>query len=509
MTAPALRISGITKRFGSLVANDAISLELGQGEVVALLGENGAGKTTLMNILFGHYIADEGTVEAFGEALPPGDPRAALAAGIGMVHQHFTLADNMSVLENIVLGTQNAWSWRLDRTQARSRIRELSRDFGLAVEPDRQVAALSVGERQRVEILKALYRNARILILDEPTAVLTPGETEALFGTLKMLVAKGLSIIFISHKLHEVMAVSDRVLVLRAGRIAGERTTRETTRQELAALMVGEEVKAPAVAPVSRGRALLTLDGVSTAPQGGGSRLDDVSLALHEGVITGLAGVSGNGQAALAALLAGTAAPASGMMSVDGATVADWSPRRALAAGVARIPEDRHAVGTIADMSVTENVISERYRSARFSSRGLVDWKAARGFAEGLIRDYDVKCPSPDTRIRLLSGGNIQKLILGRALDPEPKIILANQPTRGLDVGAVAYVHGRLLEARARGAAILLISEDLDEIVALSDEVRAMFRGRISTPSQRGERSIRDLGELMAGHGLEAAHHAA
>jgi ABC-type uncharacterized transport system ATPase subunit len=509
MAAPALRISGITKRFGSLVANDAISLELGLGEVVALLGENGAGKTTLMNILFGHYVADEGGVEAFGKALPPGDPRAALAAGIGMVHQHFTLADNMSVLENIVLGTQSPWSLRLDRAQARSRIRELSRDFGLAVDPDRQVAALSVGERQRVEILKALYRDARILILDEPTAVLTPGETDALFATLKMLVAKGLSIIFISHKLHEVMAVSDRVLVLRAGRIAGERTTRDTTRQELAALMVGEEVQAPAVAPVSRGRALLTLDNVSTAPLGGGSRLDGVSLALHEGVITGLAGVSGNGQAALAALLAGTAVPADGVMMIDAEAIANWSPRTALAKGVARIPEDRHAVGTIADMSVTENVISERYRSERFSSRGLVDWKAARGFAETLIRDYDVKCPSPDTRIRLLSGGNIQKLILGRALDPEPKIILANQPTRGLDVGAVAYVHGRLLEARARGAAILLISEDLDEIMALSDEVRVMFRGRISAPSQRGERSIRELGELMAGHGAEAGHHAA
>ncbi|WP_421928679.1 ABC transporter ATP-binding protein [Neoaquamicrobium sediminum] len=509
MTAPALRISGITKRFGSLVANDAISLELGLGEVVALLGENGAGKTTLMNILFGHYVADEGTVEVFGEALPPGDPRAALAAAIGMVHQHFTLADNMSVLENIVLGTQSPWSLRLDRAQARSRIRELSRDFGLAVEPDRQVAALSVGERQRVEILKALYRDARILILDEPTAVLTPGETDALFATLKMLVAKGLSIIFISHKLHEVMAVSDRVLVLRAGRIAGERTTRDTTRQELAALMVGEEVQAPAVAPVSRGRALLTLDNVSTAPLGGGSRLDGVSLALHEGVITGLAGVSGNGQTALAALLAGTAVPADGVMMIDAEAIANWSPRTALAKGVARIPEDRHAVGTIADMSVTENVISERYRSERFSSRGLVDWKAARGFAETLIRDYDVKCPSPDARIRLLSGGNIQKLILGRALDPEPKIILANQPTRGLDVGAVAYVHGRLLEARARGAAILLISEDLDEIMALSDEVRVMFRGRISAPSQRGERSLSELGELMAGHGAEAAHHAA
>ncbi len=510
MTAPVLRISGVTKRFGSLVANDSISLTLMPGEVIALLGENGAGKTTLMNILFGHYVADEGGVEAFGRPLPPGDLRAALDAGIGMVHQHFTLADNMTVLENIALGTQSAWSLRLDRAAARARIGELARDFGLGVEPDRLVSSLSVGERQRVEILKALYRDARILILDEPTAVLTPLETEALFRTLKMLVAKGLSVIFISHKLGEVMAVSDRVLVLRGGRLSGERATAGATRQELAALMVGQEVAAPPVPPVDRGRPLLALENVSTAPGPGGSALDGVSLTLTEGVVTGLAGVSGNGQAALAALLSGTAAPFSGTLRIRGEAVAGWSPRAALAHGIARIPEDRHAVGSIADMSVIENVIAERYRSPRFSRHGLLDWKAARRFAEQLIRDYDVKCPSPETRIRLLSGGNMQKLILGRALDPDPVVILANQPTRGLDVGAVAYVHSRLLEARARGAAILLISEDLDEILALSDEVHVMFKGRLSAASPRGGRSIRDLGELMAGHGLEeGADHAA
>ncbi len=506
---PVLRIANVTKRFGPLVANDSISLDLKAGEVVALLGENGAGKTTLMNILFGHYVADEGTVEAFGKPLPPGDPRGALDAGIGMVHQHFTLADNMTVLENIALGTQSAWSWRLDRSGARARIRRLSANFGLAVDPDRPVAALSVGERQRVEILKALYRDARILILDEPTAVLTPLETDALFRTLKMLVAKGMSIIFISHKLHEVVAVSDRVLVLRGGKLAGERVTADTTRRELAALMVGQEVAAPPVPPVERGRVLFRLEGVSTAQGAGGSALDSVSLALHAGVITGLAGVSGNGQAALAGLLAGTVKPLVGAMTVDGGQAAGWSPRAALEKGIARIPEDRHAEGAIADMSVMENVISERYRAAPFSRRGLMDWKAARAFAERLIRDYDVKCPSPDARIRLLSGGNMQKLILGRALDPEPIVILANQPTRGLDVGAVAYVHRRLLEARERGAAILLISEDLDEILALSDEVRVMFKGRLSAPSPRGARSIQELGELMAGHGIGEAADAA
>lgn len=502
---PALRLSGISKRFGPLRANDAISFELKRGEVIALLGENGAGKTTLMNILFGHYVADEGTVEAFGKLLPPGDPRAALDAGIGMVHQHFTLADNMTVQENITLGTQSLWRMRLDRAATRRRIEQLSADFGLAVDPAATVSMLSVGERQRVEILKALYREARILILDEPTAVLTPAETDALFRTLKLLVAQGLSIIFISHKLHEVMAVSDRVLVLRSGQLVGERETGSTDRKELAALMVGQEVPPAEVNPVKLGVPLLALESVSTTPYNGAG-LDQVSLTLTAGEITGLAGVAGNGQAVLAALIAGIQRPTCGNISIAGREVADWSPRAALAHGVARIPEDRHAIGSIGDMSVMENAIAERYRSLRFSRMGFLDWKASRQFAEKLIADYEVKCPSPEARIRLLSGGNMQKLILGRALDPDPTVILASQPTRGLDVGAVAYVHRMLLEARDRGAAILLISEDLEEVLALSDRIIVMSKGRLSTPSSRGERSIRELGELMAGHGEHSDH---
>jgi general nucleoside transport system ATP-binding protein len=373
----------------------------------------------------------------------------------------------------------------------------------MAVDPGAAVTSLSVGERQRVEILKALYRDASILILDEPTAVLTPIETEALFKTLKMLVAKGLSIIFISHKLAEVTAVSDRVFVLRGGKLVGERPTSGTTRSELAALMVGREVAMPTAAPSEPGPALLKLNSISTAGRSG-PRLQNLSLTLHAGEITGLAGVSGNGQAALAALIAGTERPVSGTVLMAGRPVGDWSPRAALETGIGRIPEDRHAVGMIGDMSVTENVISERYRT-RFSRFGFLDWSAARKFADELIRDYDVKCPSPEARTRLLSGGNMQKLILGRALDGEPKVILANQPTLGLDVGAVAYVHKRLLEARARGAAILLISEDLDEILALSDRIIVMSRGRLSPPSARGERTVGELGELMAGHGFAEA----
>ncbi|MGB3502763.1 MAG: ABC transporter ATP-binding protein [Mesorhizobium sp.] len=496
---PVLRLNSITKRFGPLTANDAISLDLARGEVVALLGENGAGKTTLMNILFGHYVADEGTVEAFGKPLPAGDPRAALDAGIGMVHQHFTLAENMTVLENIALGTEPLFAPRLSKGDARARIVKLAADFGLAVDPDRQVASLTVGERQRVEILKALYRNARILILDEPTAVLTPIETDALFATMRKLLADGMSVIFISHKLHEVMAISDRVVVLRGGKVAGERRTPDTSRAELAALMVGQDVERPSIAPPVAGPVLMSLRGVSTKAPDLRAQLRHVDLELRAGEITGIAGVSGNGQAALAELLSGTVTPADGEFRLGERSVSRWSPAEALSGGLARIPEDRHAVGAIADMSVMENVISERYRSGRFSRHGIMDWGAARKFAEELIRDYDVKCPGPDARIRLLSGGNMQKLILGRALDPEPSVILANQPTRGLDVGAIAYVHGRLVDARARGAAILLISEDLDEILTLSDRVAVMFQGRLSDPAARGQLSVREIGELMAG----------
>jgi ABC-type uncharacterized transport system ATPase subunit len=504
-----LRLSGITKRFGPLVANDAISLSLKRGEVVALLGENGAGKTTLLNILFGHYTADEGEIEVFGKTLPPGDPHAALAAGIGMVHQHFTLADQMTVLENIVLGTRPLWSFNLGKSAAREKIRRLALDYGLEVDPDRMITELSVGERQRVEILKALYREARILILDEPTAVLTPMETEALFATLAKLVAAGLSVIFISHKLGEVQAVSDRVVVLRGGKLAGERKTAEATRRELAELMVGGQLPVNEIGPASPRNCLFELNGVSTRSLGGAA-LKQTSMQLRGGEITGLAGISGNGQAALAALISGTLEAVEGEILVHGEKVGAWSPGAALAHGLGRIPEDRHATGMIGDMSVAENVISEAYRSPRFSRFGFLDWKAAASFASDIIKAYDVKCPSPDARVRLLSGGNMQKLILGRALDGDPDIILASQPTRGLDVGAVAYVHARLIEARDRGAAVLLISEDLDEIQTLSDRIMVIHRGQLSKPSLRGQLSVMQLGELMAGHGHdEGASHAA
>lgn len=503
-----LRLAGISKRFGDLQANDAISLDLRRGEVLALLGENGAGKTTLMNILFGHYVADAGSIEAFGENLPPGRPRAALDAGIGMVHQHFTLAENLTVQDNIVLGTEKLWSWRGHTMRARARIQQLAQDFGLAVDPAAKVGDLSVGERQRVEILKALYRDARILILDEPTAVLTPQESDALFATLKKLVAKGLAIIFISHKLHEVLAVSDRILVLRQGKLVAARETAGATRAELAELMVGRPVPVPKVEPQARGAEILRLTQIDLAADDGRAELDKVDLSVFEGEIHGIAGVSGNGQTPLADLLSGLRTPDGGNFQLFGRDRHASDPTE-IAAEMGRIPEDRHAMGLIGDMSITENMIAERYRAAPFSRHHLIDWRAARKFAEDIIAGYDVRCPGPQATARLLSGGNMQKLILGREMAGNPKLILAAQPTRGLDIGAVGYVHEQLLSARAQGAGVLLISEDLDELLSLSDRISVIYRGRLSAPMERADFSVQQIGLMMAGHGYEGAVHAA
>ncbi len=503
-----LRLSGITKRFGPLVANDAISFELRRGEIVALLGENGAGKTTLMNILFGHYVADEGEIEVFGERLQPGSPRASIAAGIGMVHQHFTLADNLTVLDNIMLGTEALWRGATNRRKARRRLDKLAADFGLQIDSEARVADLSVGERQRVEILKVLYREARILILDEPTAVLTPQESAALFQTLAKLVTQGLSVIFISHKLNEVLAVSGRILVLRGGKLVAERRTSETSKPELATLMVGREIPPPKIEPQAAGAVAVRLHDIRV--EGADAvLLDGVSLDLRAGEILGIAGVAGNGQSALADLLSGLSAPAAGTVELFGAAVSDWRPRAVIDAGVGRIPEDRHASGAIADMSVAENAIAEIHRKPQFFHHGFLDWPGARRFAQQIIADYDVKCPSPAAPMRLLSGGNMQKLILGRVLSQSPRLVLANQPTRGLDVGAIDYVHRQLLAVRKAGGSVLLISEDLDELLSLADRVAVMYRGKLSAPMARAAVTIERLGLMMAGHGLEGAGHAA
>ena len=493
-----LELQGITKRFGALTANDGVTLSLGEGEILALLGENGAGKTTLMNILFGHYAADEGHVRVFGEELPPGRPRAAIAAGVGMVHQHFTLAGNLSVLDNVMLGSEPLTRARSARAAARRKLLQIAERFGLPVDPDAKVSRLSVGERQRVEILKALYRDARILILDEPTAVLARPEAQKLFETLRDMTKGGLSLIFISHKLHEVMAASDRVAVLRGGKMVAERKTAETSPEELAELMVGRKVERPVRHDHQIGAPVLVADKVRVE-DGGETRLDEVSFTVHEGEILGIVGVSGNGQAALGALLSGLAHPSSGSLMLGGQDAGHLGPRGVIRAGAGRIPEDRHAEGVVGELAVWENAVLERLRSPEFSRNGFVRQAACKAYAAELIRRFDIRGAAPETRTRLLSGGNMQKLILGRSLSIGPRFVLANQPTRGLDEGAIAAVHAELLAARAEGAAILLISEELEEAVALSDRIQAIVKGRLSHPVMAHEADARRLGLMMAG----------
>ncbi|WP_251863250.1 ABC transporter ATP-binding protein [Achromobacter sp. Marseille-Q4962] len=502
----ALRLTGITKRFGSLTANDGISLTLAQGEVLALLGENGAGKSTLVSILFGHYLADAGGIEVFGAPLPPGRPDAALAAGIGMVHQHFTLADNLTVLDNVMVGTEPLWKLSSGRGKARRRLLELGRRFGLGVDPDARVGALSVGEKQRVEILKALYRGARILILDEPTAVLTPQEAQDLFATLRGFVDEGLAVIFISHKLEEVMAVSRRVAVLRQGRLVAERDTAATHPAELAELMVGRKVVMPHAETAAGRQAappapVVALSQVTVRDgRDGAVRLDALDLAVHEHEIVAIAGVAGNGQQALVSVLTGLRQPSAGSIRLGAAQApAPRTPAGWTAARVGRIPEDRHGEGVIGDSPLWENAIVEDLRDRRFARWGLIRARAGRAHAQALATRFDVRAASLDVRTRSLSGGNMQKLILGRTLAREPRFIVADQPTWGLDIGAVAYVREQLLAARRRGAGVLLISEDLEEIFALADRIAVLCGGRLVAVKPVAEWTPATVGLAMTG----------
>ncbi|WP_046112866.1 ABC transporter ATP-binding protein [Aquincola tertiaricarbonis] len=523
--APVLQLRGIGKRFGALVANEDISLTLQRGEVLALLGENGAGKSTLVSILFGHYTADTGTVEAFGRPLPPGDTRAALAAGIGMVHQHFTLADNLSVLDNVMLGTEPLWWPFSRRAAARKALVDTARRFGLGVDPEARVGQLSVGERQRVEILKALVpfgrrRGARVLILDEPTAVLTPQESESLFATLQQLVAEGLSVIFISHKLDEVLRVSDRVAVLRAGRLVAMLPTRPVagsgepplTKAALAELMVGRRVAPATRQPRQRGAPVCVLQGACVEGPHGRRLLDGIDLTVHAGELVAIAGVSGNGQQALADLLCGLHRLSAGTLAIGGHAL-PARPRAYVDAGIARVPEDRHAAGVVGDLPLWENAVLDRYAQPAFSRAGWLRRGRMRAHAQALVQRFDVRGTEGgglDTVTRRLSGGNMQKLILGRALaangDAVPPFIIVNQPTWGLDIGAVAYVHQQLLDACARGAAVLVISEDLDEVFALADRIAVMHHGRLTEALPVADWSLQRIGLAMAGQQPEAAH---
>jgi ABC-type uncharacterized transport system ATPase subunit len=494
---------GITKRFPGVLANDAVDLDAAVGEVHALLGENGAGKSTLSNILTGLYQPDAGTIELWGEPVRFAAPRDALAAGISMVHQHFRLVEPFTVAENVLLGDERGpgASFALHPHEVEQEVAALAERYGLPVQPDARIWQLSVGEQQRVEILKALHRNARVLILDEPTAVLTPQEVASLIPTLRQMAAEGRTIIFISHKLHEVMAVSDRVTVLRGGRSLATLTTSETTPQALAALMVGREVAASRreVAGHEIGEAVLRVEGLEADGDRGQRALHDVSFELRAGEILAVAGVAGNGQRELAEAITGLRGRTAGSVRVSGRELRAGDPRDAIQHGVAHVPEDRLGTGVAPGLSIAANGVLKSYRTPPACRGPLLRLGAIRELAERAIERYDVRAPGPDTPARLLSGGNLQKVVLAREFDGDPRVLVAASPTRGLDVGSIETVQGYLRQAAADGVGVLLISEDLDEILTLADRIAVLYEGRLMATVDAADARPEQLGLLMAG----------
>ncbi len=490
-----VEMHNITKRFGDLIANDKVDFQLKKGEIHGLLGENGAGKTTLMRILYGLYHPDSGVIKKEGQPIVIHSPKDAISHGIGMVTQHFALVPPMTVAENVVMGYTDRFI--LNRAEIEEKVGAAARKFGLDIKATSIVRYLSVGQRQRVEILKALYRNASVLILDEPTAVLIPQEVDALFETLNHLKNDGLSVIFISHKLHEVMNITDRVSVLRDGRLVGTVETKDITQKELATMMVGRETFGVKRQAASSQEALpvLQVENLCANDDKGTPVLKNVNLTVNRGEILGLAGVGGNGQKELAEALCGVRTPTAGKILVEGVDVAGKDANFYYRTGVGRIPEDRHE-GMVLELSVTENLTLEHLDE--FTKNGMIDRKAMRKYALEMIAQFQIKA-KPTDRTRTLSGGNMQKVLLARVLSRKPKVVIVPQPTRGLDVGATDYVRQQLLEQRQSGAAILLISEDLDEILALSDRIAVIYEGEIVGVLPSREATPERLGLLMAG----------
>src|SRR5436189_5394278 len=493
---------GITKRFPGVLANDAVEFEAAAGEVHALLGENGAGKSTLSNILTGLYRPDEGEILLYGERVEFAAPRDALDAGVSMVHQHFRLVERFTVAENIILGDhrREGRSFRLRRRAIERRVAELGDRYGFGVDPRARIWQLSLGEQQRVEILKALHLDARILILDEPTAVLTPQEAEVLFATLREMAADGRTIVFISHKLHEVKAVADRVTILRTGRNVETLGAASATPRELATLMVGrglgEGVRA---APRSPGEPVLAVEDVWAEGDRGGAAVKGVSLSVRRGEIVAVAGVAGNGQRELAEAIAGMGPPAKGAVRVAGKRPRPGDPRAAISAGVAYVPEDRLGTGLSPGLSVASNFALKSYRQPSASRGPLLRLRKIRELAESLMERYDVRASGADVPARQLSGGNLQKVVLAREFSGDPVVVVAASPTRGLDVAGIEVVHAYLRDAAERGVGVLLISEDLDEIRSLADRIAVMYEGAIVGERDAETATVEELGLLMAG----------
>jgi ABC-type uncharacterized transport system ATPase subunit len=500
--APLLELCGITKRFPGVLANDNVNFDLRSGEVHALLGENGAGKSTLMNILYGLYTPDEGEILLHGKPIELGSTKAAIEHGIGMVHQHFMLIPVMTVAENIVLATEPRRAGvLLDYDAAHRRVRELSERYGLLVDPDARVDRITVGQQQRVEILKALYRGAEILILDEPTAVLTPQEAKELFEILDSLKSQGKSIIFISHKLNEVLEVADRITTLRRGVVVDTIPAAGATEESLARMMVGREVLLRVdKTPGHPGDPLLQVEDLAVIDDRGLESVRGVSFEVRGGEILGLAGVDANGQSELIDAIAGLRPVKGGRIVVDGHNLTHAKAKQALDAGIGHIPEDRHRRGLILPFTLTENLALHAYRRPPNSRRGFLNLSAMTARARKLLKEFDVRGGTPTTPAAALSGGNQQKVVLAREIDGNPKVLIAAQPTRGLDVGAIEFVHGRLIEQRDSGRAILLVSLELEEILSLSDRILVIYEGRIVgefPPSATEE----ELGFAMTGGG--------
>ncbi len=504
--APAIELIGVDKRFGAVHANRHIDLLVEAGTIHGIVGENGAGKSTLMSILYGFYEADAGEIRIDGASRRIRSSRDAIAAGVGMVHQHFMLVEPLSVLDNVMLGAEGGALLADGRSATRARLAELGRAYGLAIDPDATVGDLPVGLQQRVEILKALVRGARILILDEPTAVLTPAEADQLFEMLRALRAEGKTVLLITHKLREIMAVTDRVSVMRRGEMVAHFDTARTSAQELASAMVGRPVLLKVdKTPAAPGEVALEAEGLVVRDRSGVARVDHVSLALRAGEIVGVAGVSGNGQSELLLALAGVAHPQEGRIALGGREVTRLSPAALRKLGLAHVPEDRHHMGLVLPFEENESALLGYQDDPAYGRGPLLDREAVRADARVKIRAYDVQPPDCLLKTANFSGGNQQKIVLAREMERAPKVLLVGQPTRGVDIGAIEFIHKRLIAMRDAGAAILLVSVELDEIMALSDRILVMCGGRVTGERRAAETNAQELGLLMAGVTEKAA----
>jgi ABC-type uncharacterized transport system ATPase subunit len=502
MASPAVQMRKVTKRFPGVVANDAVSLTVERGSVHALLGENGAGKTTLMNVLYGLYEPTAGDVHIDGEQRSFDSPRDAIEAGVGMIHQHFMLVDPMTVTENITLGNEprRFGGLLVDRSRARQEVVELSQQYGFDVDPDARIEDVSVGVQQRVEILKSLYRGADILILDEPTAVLTPQEVEDLFSVLESLTDQGKTIIFITHKLGEAMAAADEITVLRDGEKIGTVDAAETTREELAEMMVGRQVLLDVEAPDHEpGRSVLDVTDLSVTDERGVPAVEDVSFSVRRGEVFGVAGVDGNGQVELVEAITGMRDPEAGSVTFHDEDVTTQSRRAHIAAGMSYIPEDRQEEGLVMEFDLTQNALLGNQHSEQFGNNAGIDWGGVRGHASEIIEQFDVRPPEASTTANSLSGGNQQKFVVGREFERDPSLLVAAQPTRGVDVGSIEFIHERLLSLRAENVGILLVSSKLDEVQALSDRLAVMYEGGIVRTVDPDDVTEEELGLLIAG----------